>query len=121
MHNVAERVFVKPVESDNQNVVFSTDVIPMYIGSSGEINTVNLSNPNSNMSNLTWFTKAEKKRLFKIIDPFELENYNESCVYSLIYNSNLVVDKSTIKPENDMAKIVPFENQFVVQQKNKTY
>jgi len=121
MENVTVRVFVKPVESEDQNLIYSPKVVPMYMDVDGNINACNASNIlNPNLSNLTWYKTAERKRLFKIIDPYELDNYKEVPVYSLIIGSNLVVDKETIKAENDLAKMIEFDNQFIVQSKGKT-
>lgn len=115
------RVFVKPVESDDQNLIYSPNVVPMYIDANGGINACNASNIiNPNLSNLTWYKTAERKRLFKIIDPYEIDNYKDTSIYSLIIGSNLVVEDQYIKPENENAKMVPFKDQFIVQSKNKT-
>lgn len=112
------RVYVKPVESEDQNLVYSQNVVPMYIGSDGHINACNASNiVNPNMSNVSWYRTASLKRLFKMIDPTELENYEDVPVYSVIIGNNLVVDKESIVAANELARIIPFTKNFIQDQK----
>ena len=106
-----DKYYVIPVDHD---VINKSTIKPMYISGEDQINMCEPSQlRNMIASGMKWYFEADKKRLFEIINPAKMDEYEGTPVYSIEVGEYRVVDKSSIKAENEAAKAIPFMDNFI--------